>query len=277
MAGVNIPSAKVALSTSSVYPESTTTAFELAADLGYDGVEVMVFTDETSQDTDALARLVDTYAIPVLAIHAPCLLVTQRVWTTDPWTKLQRSQAAAEALGAATVVVHPPFVWQRDYARDFLAAVQRMESETDVRFAIENMYPWRARGREFNPYRPAWDPRELDTRNVTLDLSHTAVSGADALEIAVDLGERLTHLHLADGSGSPLDEHLVPGRGTQRCAEVLEHLAITGFSGTVVLEVSTRKAVNRVAREADLLEALAFARLHLASTTPAGPTGGLQF
>jgi hypothetical protein len=32
-----------------------------------------------------------------------------------------------------------------------------------------------------------------------------------------------------------------------------------------VLEVSTRKAANRAQREADLAEALAFARLHLAA------------
>ncbi len=40
----------IGLSSSSVYPESTAVAFELAADLGYDGVEVMVGTDAMSQD-----------------------------------------------------------------------------------------------------------------------------------------------------------------------------------------------------------------------------------
>lgn len=51
---VRIPDAKVALSTASVYPESTATAFEIAARLGYDGVEVMVWTDPVSQDIEAL-------------------------------------------------------------------------------------------------------------------------------------------------------------------------------------------------------------------------------
>src|SRR6266540_7321725 len=50
---VRIPDAKVALSTASVYPESTATAFEIAARLGYDGVEVMVWTDPVSQDIEA--------------------------------------------------------------------------------------------------------------------------------------------------------------------------------------------------------------------------------
>ena len=109
-----MPGAKVALSTASCYPESCTTAFEMAADLGFDGVEVMVWTDPVSQDPVALKGLSDRFSVPILAIHAPCLLLTQRVWTTDPWTKLQRAREAAEAVGAPTVVVHPPFRWQRD-------------------------------------------------------------------------------------------------------------------------------------------------------------------
>jgi glycerophosphoryl diester phosphodiesterase len=38
----------IGLSTSSVYPETTAAGFELAAALGYDGVEIMVGTDATS-------------------------------------------------------------------------------------------------------------------------------------------------------------------------------------------------------------------------------------
>ena len=89
---VRVPGAKVALSTASCYPESCTTAFEMAADLGFDGVEVMVWTDPVSQDPDALRGLSDRFGVPVLAIHAPCLLLTQRVWSTDPWTKLLRAR-----------------------------------------------------------------------------------------------------------------------------------------------------------------------------------------
>jgi sugar phosphate isomerase/epimerase len=55
----------------------------------------------------------------------------------------------------------------------------------------------------------------------------------------------------------------VPGRGTQPCAEVCLTLAQSGFTGTVVVEVSTRRARTRPERRALLLEALLFARLHL--------------
>jgi len=262
---VKVPEARVALSTASVYPESTATAFELAARLGYDGVEVMVWTDPVSQDPDALKKLADYYAVPVLAVHAPCLIITQRVWGTDPWAKLVRARNAADTLGAKTVVVHPPFRWQRDYARDFVAGVRRMSEETDVRFAVENMFPLRARGREVTPYAPDWDPTDEDFPDFTIDLSHTAVSRSDAMELAQKMEGRLTHVHIADGLGSARDEHLVPGRGTQPCAELLESLARAAFEGTVVVEVNTRRADTRADREADLAEALAFTRLNLAA------------
>jgi sugar phosphate isomerase/epimerase len=260
-----VPDAKVVLSTASVYPESTATAFEVAARLGYDGVEVMVWTDPVSQDIEALRRLSDYHGIPVLAVHAPCLLITQRVWSTDPWVKLQRARAAAERLGASTVVVHPPFRWQRAYARDFVRGIWRMADETDVRFAVENMYPWRYRDREMLAYAPDWDPTNDDYRHFTIDLSHTATARAEALEMADRMGSRLAHIHLADGRGSGKDEHMVPGRGSQPCAELLEQLAFGDFDGHVVIEVNTRRAMSAVEREADLAEALAFTRLHLAA------------
>ena len=262
---VHVPAAKVALSTASVYPESTATAFEIAARLGYDGVEVMVWTDPVSQDVNALRKLSEYHELPILALHAPCLVITQRVWGTDPWAKLVRAREAAETCGARTVVVHPPFRWQRDYARQFLGGIQAMAGETDVRFAVENMFPLRARGREVTPYSPDWDPTEEDFRDFTLDLSHTSVSQSDALAMAATMGDRLSHVHIADGTGTARDEHLVPGRGTQPCAELLEGLAGRGFDGLVVVEVNTRKADDRVERETDLAEALAFTRLNLAA------------
>ncbi|GII95688.1 sugar phosphate isomerase/epimerase family protein [Sinosporangium siamense] len=259
------PSAKIALSTASVYPERTPDAFELAARLGYDGVEIMVGADPVSQDVDVLERLKDHYQVPILAVHAPCLLVTQRVWGKDPWAKLVRAKDAAERLGARTVVVHPPFRWQRDYARDFETGLARMRDETDVVFAVENMFPLRARGNEVVPYSPDWNPVDYDFPHVTLDMSHTAVSGSDAMEMAGKLGDRLAHLHLADGNGvSNKDEHLVPGRGSQPCAQMLSRLADTGYGGLIVLEINTRKAAGRTQRIDDLAEALAFARLHFA-------------
>ena len=266
----------VVLSTASVFPERTTDGFELAARLGYDGVEVMVTADPVSQDADVLRRLADYHGIGVMAIHAPCLLITQRVWGREPWAKLVKAADVAERLGASVVVLHPPFLWQREYAREFESGLARIQADTPVKFAVENLYPLRARGTDQGlvgvaAYAPHWNPLELDCDHVTLDLSHTAVSNSDALEMAGDLGGRLAHVHLADGTRPGLpDEHLVPGRGGQPCAELLERLHGMRYQGMVVVEISTRRALTAEERYADLTESLAFAREHLRAATAVG-------
>ncbi|MFI7678606.1 sugar phosphate isomerase/epimerase family protein [Actinophytocola sp. NPDC049390] len=253
----------VGVSTASVWPQTATTAFELAATLGYDGVELMVWADPISQDPAAIRRRSRQFGVPVLAVHAPCLLITQRVWSPRPEERLRRSVQAAQDLDASTVVIHPPFRWQRKYAEGFADLVRELEDSSGVAIAVENMFPVRRFGRQVSAFDPSIDPTDVGYRNYTLDLSHTSAAGEDALALRERMGAALTHLHLADGTGVPRDEHLVPGRGTQPCAQVCESLAEDGFAGQVVLEINTRRARTAAERAKDLAEALLFARLHL--------------
>src|SRR3954464_8778040 len=193
-----------ALSTASVYPESVAHVFEYAARLGYDAVEVMVSIDALSQDVDKVRRLRDYHEVPVCAVHAPCLLITQRVWGTDPWVKVEMSAEMAHELGADVVVVHPPFRWQREYAAGFVEGIAALEESTGLAFAVENMYPGRASARRgVEMYLPGWNPSEETYASATVDLSHAAIAQTSPVEMAERLGSRLRHIHLTDGSGSP--------------------------------------------------------------------------
>jgi sugar phosphate isomerase/epimerase len=277
------PAIKVGLSTASVYPLRTEAAFDYAARLGYDGVELMVWAETVSQDIDAVQELSERYNMPVLSVHAPCLLISQRVWGPNPIAKLDRSVRAAEQLGAQTVVVHPPFRWQRRYAEGFSTQVAELEATSGILVAVENMFPFRADrlfgagqtsiermrkrgggpGAGISAFAPSYDPLDGNHAHYTLDLSHTATAGTDALEMAHRMGEGLVHLHLCDGNGASADEHLVPGRGTQPTVEVCQMLAASDFNGHVILEVTTSDARSEAEREALLKESLEFARTYL--------------
>lgn len=256
---------RVGMSTSCVYPLGVEEGFRLAKLAGYDGVEVMVTNDDVTQSADALRGLSKRYGIPILSIHAPVLLLTHFVWGRDPQVKLEKSAELAAAVGATTVVVHPPFRWQAGYAENFLRIVRQTAQASGVEIAVENMFPWKVRGKSLKAYSPGWDPVVMDCDSVTLDFSHAALSGRDALEMAQALGPRLRHVHLCDGSGSldegkVFDEHLLPGYGSQPVTEVLEYLAESDWDGSVVAEVNTRKAKTEEERLHLLEETLAFGR-----------------
>ncbi len=270
------------LSTASVYPQNTEAAFRYAAELGYDGIELMVWAESLSQDVDAVEALVRKYRVPVQAIHTPCLLISQRVWGADPVAKLERSVQVAEKLGSRNVVVHPPFRWQKKYAEGFSDQVAELEAGSDVVVAVENMFPMRADrffgrkegsaarlakrggpGAAVSAFAPSFDPTDSGHAHYTLDLSHTATAGTDAIEMMDRMGDGLAHLHLADGRGASVDEHLIPGHGNQPVAEVCSELRRRGFAGQAVVEINTQNARTLPERSSMLGQALDFARQYL--------------
>lgn len=259
------------MSTSCVYPTGTRRAFELAAEAGYDGVEVMVTQDRVTQDADALRALAAETGMDILSIHAPVLTRTAFVWGRDHREKLRRSAELAAAVGASTVVVHPPFRWQRRYAGAFVDLVAELSETHGLELAVENMACFQSRGLRVQPFAFGYDPAPLGCAALTLDFSHAALAGEDSLEIATRYGDRLRHVHLCDGTapsprGAFLDEHLLPGDGEQPVAEVLGLLRAADWSGSIVAEVHLPATGGDALRLAQLRASLAFAKRALAST-----------
>jgi len=256
------------MSTTCVYPFAVEHAFRIARLAGFDSMEIMVTNDPVTQDAVKLRELSERYSMPISTIHAPVLLLTTFVWGRDPQVKLEKSAELAATLGADSVVVHPPFRWQAGYAKNFERIVRQTSQGAGVEIAVENMFPWTVRGRAMQAYAPSPDPLDLDVDAMTLDFSHASLSGRDSLEMAVAMGDRLRHIHLCDGAtsaadGAVLDEHLLPGEGTQPVAETLRYLADRGWDGNVVAEVNVRQEKTEQYRLEKLEQTVAFAREHL--------------
>ena len=254
---------RVALSTSSVYPMDVPTCFTMAHELGYDGVEIMITHNRTTQNPQLIHSEMRRTGLPVVSFHAPTLLFLPGVLDKDHWTKLRKTCDLALECGAESVVLHPPFRWQGDYAKGFVDGVRELVKETGLKIAVENMYPWRAGLREVLVYYPDWNPLDEDYDHMTFDFSHASTAGMNALATVADIQDKLAIVHLTDGSGSLRDEHLVPGRGKMPVAETLQYLAKHNWSGDVVVEVNTRLVAKKSTRTAMLKESLEFARKHL--------------
>ncbi len=243
-------------------------SFRLARIAGYDGLEVMVTTDPVSKDAAALNQLIERYSLPILSIHAPSLFWMQLIGGRDAQVKLEKSAELAAAVGASSVVVHPPFRWEAGYAKNFERIVRQTAQNTGIEICVENMFPWKVAHKNLKAYAPSPDPLDLDVDAMTLDFSHASLSGRDSLEYAMAMGDKLRHIHLCDGrrsvdDGNMHDEHLVPGRGTQPVAETLTYLVENGFTGHVVAEIGLHKIRNPQVRLDMLVETVAFAKQYI--------------
>jgi sugar phosphate isomerase/epimerase len=231
----------VLLSSAAFFGRPLAQTMRLAAETGYAGVEVMVTRDPASQDPRRIRELADGYGLAVGALHAPCLLVTRRVWGTDPVGKIHRTMEVAEEAGAPLVVMHPPYRWQRAYRSWLDERLTGLEKRTGVLVAFENMFPVHVGGRPLT-FHTNQDLDDLDRfDDLVLDTSHAAVAGHDILEVRRRFGPRLRHVHLSDNAGKGWDSHLPPGEGVLALDDFLADLATAAYDGAVTLEVDLRR------------------------------------
>ena len=244
---LNTPNAlPLSLSSSSVNPLKVSASFVLAKRLGYDGVEVMVTPDKNSQTGSFIKALSDKHEIAVTSIHAPTLLACQFVWGTNPEYKLHKTVDLAKEVGATSIVVHPPFA-KNPYAKRFLQVITDLEEDSGLNIAVENMFPWSARSKQFEIYGPSWEETTENVKSLTLDFSHAAAGGLDVIDVAKKHHAQIKVIHLCDGTvrsklkGDPIiDEHLLPGQGQMPIKDVYAILKEVGWQGSTVLEVNTR-------------------------------------
>src|SRR5688500_15990066 len=110
-----MPTPRLLFSSAAFFGRPLADTFTLMADTGYTGVEVMVTRDPSSQDPAWMRGLAEPHGLPIAAIHAPCLLVTRRIWGADPVEKIRRAVGVASDAEVPVVVMHPPYRWQTTY------------------------------------------------------------------------------------------------------------------------------------------------------------------
>jgi sugar phosphate isomerase/epimerase len=239
--------------------------FELIAEAGFDGAELMIMQDKVSQDPHRLGALAARYGVPVPAVHGPFLVATWLVFGTDPKGKLERCVRFAEAAKVSTVVIHPPYRWQTAYAAWLDEAIPRIREETGVTIAVENMFPINVNGRSLSFF-SGTAPSELGRwPSLVLDTSHLAVAGGDLMAAWDELADRVVHLHVSNNDGRGRDTHGLLDRGVLPIPEFLQAVGSAGFGGAVTLELDVRTwADDRPALLEVLRENLEIARGHLA-------------
>lgn len=234
------------------------------AKAGYDGLEVMVTGDKQTQDGKLIRGIADDAGLSVGSIHAPFLLLTRGVFSTDPIEKIKRSVEVAHAAGARIVVVHPPYRWQGAYARWLADDLDSFAGAESMTVSMENMFPVWLRGRGMTFHRVI-TPEDLGSfDNVTLDTSHLAVAGIDIIEAYRGLVGKIAHVHLSNNLGTGRDTHSPLTTGVLPITAFLGEVARSGFAGSVALEMDVREHASKPVELVRILRAqLDHMRAHL--------------
>jgi sugar phosphate isomerase/epimerase len=245
---------KLLLSTAPFFRLPLREAFRLARETGFDAVEVMVTADPATQDGRTLPRLADEFGLSIEALHAPFLLLTRRVWGTEPVEKIYRATQVARRANIGLVVVHPPYRWQLGYRRWVTTSLAEYSVRSGVTIAVENMFPLRIRGDVGLRFHAGQDFEDLDKfPHLVIDTSHLAVAGIDLMEAYERYRTKVVHFHVSNNAGKGWDSHLPVEQGVLPIAELLERMAGDGFAGTVSLELDLRPYFHDEAALKDLL------------------------
>ena len=210
----------IALSTGSLFTYGIARVFELAAEAGFDAVEVLADHRWDSRQPAYLRRISTDTGLPIVAVHNPFEPYVPG-WPHDSLGRLQETVALARGVGAGVVVAHLPlrtrgarvefFGLGRDALllpiplggektyRDFLLdGLASFEAEHGVKIAVENMPAKWFLGRRLEIH---WlnDVEALSQMpHLTLDTTHIGTWGYDLLAVYEQLRWRIAHVHLSN-------------------------------------------------------------------------------
>ena len=232
---------RISLSTGTLFTFPLRKAFEMAADVGFDGVELIINQDfQRVNSRKLMAELAGI--MPILSVHAPFMPL-------DGWgnqiDSLKRTVELAAEIGVPLVNFHPAS-WAGFEIRfwRWLYRIHDFQKEVGggkVILAMENM-PWTGRFK-LNPYILSQTEMMIEfitERNLyqTFDCTHMGSGKANFInDFYLFYGTgRIRNIHFSDyGHGR---EHLLPGRGILPLTRFLNHLRNTGFDETLTLELS---------------------------------------
>ena len=241
-----MPRRQVQCSTGPFWTMSLARALDLVAEAGFVEVELMVTRDPATQEPDLPRRLADDRGLRIASVHGPFLVITKSVWGMDPLGKIRRGVEFCRAVGASSLIVHPPYLWEGEYARWVREECDAFCAEHGVEVVVETMYPKWVAGRRMRAYRWLEPAALVDAAPyVAIDTSHLTVSRVDILDALDTLLPKLSHIHLSNNNGDGRDGHLEVDRGILPLDRFLDSLRRARYRGAVSLELSVRRYLDR--------------------------------
>lgn len=235
----------ISLSTGCLFKLPLRKVFELSAESGFDGIELIINQDFVGVNPGKLVSSLQEITT-IHSIHAPFMMLDG--WG-DPMDSLRRSVELAAECGIPLVNFHPPSwmgleiaFWRWLYKiRDFQ---KEIGLDGQVIVTLENM-PWVGEYK-INPNilsKPKQMIEFITEHNLfmTFDCTHMGSGHTSFINdffLFYESG-RIRNIHFSDyGHGR---EHLLPGHGMLPLIRFLNHLRSTDYQRTVTLELDPRE------------------------------------
>lgn len=274
----------IALSTGSLHTYGISRVFDLAAEAGFDAIELMVDHRWDSRQPAYLQRLTQATGLPVAAVHSPFVPHVPG-WPHDPLDRLRLSAALARELGISVVVTHLPLRIKgarveffgfakplllpiflpnsRSYRRFLLEGLAQFEKAEGVRIGVENMPAKYFLGRRLDIH--ALNKPEILAKmpHLTLDTTHLGTWDLDPLAVYEQWKDRVIHVHLSNFNGQ---EHRLLEDGHLPLGSLLQRLTVEAYEGAVSVKLHPEvlQADDEAQVRARLRAAVRFCRHHLA-------------
>lgn len=249
---------QLALSTGSLYLYPLRKIFELAKRAGFDGVELVIGPEVDWRGAAYVKQLSAEFNLPVLTVHPP-------LYGYPGWDAINESYAPyldkalrlAAAVGARTLVVHPPRAYRADFGagKEFIekvVAVRRSHDGSGPLLGLENGSKFREEDRRYI-LRALPELREFADKYdcaLTLDTAHIGTWDLDLLAALDFFDGRVVNVHFSDlrhvphwllnepGLHSYFRQHQFPGTGVLPLRQCLCELQTRGYRGPITYELS---------------------------------------
>ncbi len=234
---------EIGMSLACLYPKEPEKVVADAAALKMNVCEIFLNTVSELEEgyLNQLRASCDAVGLKVYSIH-PFTSAMENVMFFSPYprrivdaTEFYRQYAnAAKLLGASVVNIHGDRgLGLRDFESyvNCLAPLRRLQDETGIYFALENVFFNSVDHPEFTA---RLHQRVSDIR-FTFDIKQAAKGGQDPYAVAEAMGDAIVNFHVNDYD----DEHicLLPGKGITDYKRISAILLRNGYTGPALIEV----------------------------------------
>lgn len=243
----------LSLSTACFYNLPLRPVFRLAAEAGFEGVELVMAPEVWLRGPGYVRSIAREHGLGIFSVHQALMPGGPDGFGAG---RMGDALRAALELGCPCVVIHDPgaISWDDPEAQRWLRALEACQAAaagSGTRLALESAGIYRDRDLRNvvgSPEALAACARQYDL-DITLDTCHAGTTGRPLNEIYALLKERVVNIHLSDLKRlrpalnhhflfNLSSHHQLPGEGFLPLRSFLAQLAQDGFPGPITLETS---------------------------------------